>query len=248
MVRKHAGLLVLSADGVIETGIGHCDAALSPCTAPDPELAAQVTARSLERAGRLAEARAAWRIGEPYVGTSSPVLRVRATRTLGLAPAELPPRLLLDDGTVTGPRSGPALRTALAALVLVSPAAVLPVADGAAAAVLLAAPAAAGAGRVAWSARQAARRPPDELEQQGAVVLAVARAVAQAMHEAGLAPVGAERVAVTRAPDGTLALTLTRRGARVADGDVGEDVGDDVVDHFVRAVEGALAPVGERAT
>ena len=89
-MRKHRHHFAPLPDGTIESGVGHCDSALSPYGPPDADLARQVTARSLELAGQRAQARERWRVGEAYEGVETAVLRVRAGRDLG-APAQLVP-------------------------------------------------------------------------------------------------------------------------------------------------------------
>ena len=112
--RKHAFHLALDADGEISSGIGHCDPALGPYTAPDAQLRAEVNARALARPAERAAVRAGWRVGEPYRGEQVAALQVRWERDLGLAasaaPAALlrPGRLLGAEAPAGGSSTGPA--------------------------------------------------------------------------------------------------------------------------------------------
>lgn len=77
--RKHATTFGVTDDGVVERGVGHVHAAFTEIR---PELldgsVAALNEEMLVRAGRRAEARAAWRIGEPYEGTAVRTVECRA--------------------------------------------------------------------------------------------------------------------------------------------------------------------------
>jgi superfamily II DNA or RNA helicase len=84
--RRHEHLHAPCADGVIERGVSHVDAALSPTAAPDAETGATVTADSFARLRALAGQRELWRIGTPYRGVELPAVLVRDAGT-ALVPA-----------------------------------------------------------------------------------------------------------------------------------------------------------------
>ena len=90
LVRKQDGYFAPAADGLIEAGITHCDAALSPFGAPTDEEAQRITAESLARVGARTAARAHWHLGEPYTGVEVAAVRVRSTQPSGTVPAGLP--------------------------------------------------------------------------------------------------------------------------------------------------------------
>jgi hypothetical protein len=153
-----------------------------------------VCARALDRVGQRAAVRAAWAIGQPYVGETVSTVRVRADRPLGSDLAALP--------SVHGSRSAGRLPLGLAGLgaaaggVGLDLAAGLPAGLGAAAGI-----AALGTGvPLLWRAGRL-RAAPDALGQ-------LTRAVADGLHEAGGTSAGAAAVVVTPGPDGWLRCHL----------------------------------------
>lgn len=99
-VRKHEGYFAPSEDGLIESGVTHCDPTLSPYAPPSPDEAAAATARALARCADHASVRDRWGIGEPYVGVEVAMLRVRSNRSLGSSSPDVPERLaaVVADG------------------------------------------------------------------------------------------------------------------------------------------------------
>ncbi|MDT5126368.1 MAG: hypothetical protein QOH54_2012 [Mycobacterium sp.] len=85
LVRKHDAYYAATPQGLIESGVTHCDPALSPYGPPAPTEARDVTARALERVGERTRASIWWRIGEPYEGHDVATIRVRSQRPLGIA-------------------------------------------------------------------------------------------------------------------------------------------------------------------
>jgi superfamily II DNA or RNA helicase len=77
-VRKHLHLYAPADDGEIEAGPSHVHAELSPFAPPPAERLAPLNRAMLERAAATAEARARWRIGEPYRGADLRTLVVRS--------------------------------------------------------------------------------------------------------------------------------------------------------------------------
>lgn len=76
--RKHATIFGVTDDGAIEKGVGHVHAAFTELKPEGIEAsAAALNTDMLNRAGRRAEARAAWRIGEPYHPEPVRTLEVR---------------------------------------------------------------------------------------------------------------------------------------------------------------------------
>lgn len=67
LVRKHDGYYAATPQGLIESGVTHCDPSLSPYGPPVTDTHA-ITARALQRVAERAQARSWWRIGEPYEG------------------------------------------------------------------------------------------------------------------------------------------------------------------------------------
>ena len=102
-VRKHEGHLAAAASGEIISGIGHVDPAFSPYGPPASDLFAASNASMLIRAGRRADTRLEWAIGEPYTDELIHTIRVRASRSA--AAAAIPNDLATDIRTrvIPGP-------------------------------------------------------------------------------------------------------------------------------------------------
>ncbi len=218
-VRKHEHHLVLGRDGLIESGIGHCDEALSPYAAPDAGTRAAVNGRALLRVGERAAVRAGWGIGEPYVGSELSTLRLRTGRPFGL-PGGLVPTRLLDVRTTLGapapaalpPRAGTPARlwplpiaTAVvgSAAVTATGGPVWGAATGLGAGLLTGG---AVAGRRYTRQLRALRRLPADGDTAGVVQLA--RAVADALRATGGTSAASEAVRVVSRPGGWLAVEL----------------------------------------
>jgi superfamily II DNA or RNA helicase len=202
LVRKHEAHFALTVDGQIESGVTHCDPALSPYAPPSREDAVAITARALEQPYLRADAREAWRIGEPAEGVELTTVRVRSARPLGHSTRVLSRAL----GTPPVPgRREPRRRARLFAWHLTEATAVVtgttmaagPAVGAAAAAVAL------GVFGVLVGRRAAAAGPaPGPVEQLAAVV-------ADALHTSGKAAAGADAVRVVPTVDGWLRCELT---------------------------------------
>ncbi|MCV6986755.1 DEAD/DEAH box helicase family protein [Mycobacterium shinjukuense] len=206
LVRKHDGYYAASPQGLIESGVTHCDPSLSPYRPPATDAPA-ITARALQRVAEREQARARWRIGEPYDGIDVVTIRVRSRQPLGIAA----PRIAASALTPPVPgRLSPVrlARGAVAALSLIGAGA------GATAAVAGLGPLAgattagsvltAGAGLLATAAVAESRRlrqAPNALEQLAAVV-------ADALKAAGGAEKGSEALRISSDPDGWIRCEL----------------------------------------
>ncbi|CKO47140.1 Type III restriction enzyme%2C res subunit [Mycobacterium tuberculosis] len=89
LVRKHDGYYAATPQGLIESGVTHCDPSLSPYGPPVTDTHA-ITARALQRVAERAQARSWWRIGEPYEGVDVAPIRVRSRQPLGVAAPRIP--------------------------------------------------------------------------------------------------------------------------------------------------------------
>lgn len=89
LVRKHDGYYAATPQGLIESGVTHCDPSLSPYGPPVTDTHA-ITARALQRVAERAQARSWWRIGEPYEGVDVATIRVRSRQPLGVAAPRIP--------------------------------------------------------------------------------------------------------------------------------------------------------------
>jgi superfamily II DNA or RNA helicase len=203
LVRKHDAYFALGAGGEVESGVTHCDTALSPYAPPDAATSRAVTARALAAPARLAEVRDEWRIGAPFAGVEAASLRVRSGRSLGRSAAWLPGALLAPTTPDEhGPRFAPGYVVIVAAAVLVAALSLLLGPVVALAGVALAVAAGLVATAVGLVRRHRIRTGPDALEQ-------LAAAVADALHTAGGTDRGAEALHVSPAVDGSLRCELT---------------------------------------
>ncbi|MEV0840861.1 DEAD/DEAH box helicase family protein [Actinocatenispora sera] len=203
LVRKHDAYFALGSGGEVESGVTHCDTALSPYVPPDAATAAAVTARALAAPARLARVRGEWRIGAPFAGVEAASLRVRSERPLGRSAPWLPGALLAPTAPAEhGPRIAPAYLVAGAVAVLLAASSLLlgPVAALAGGALAVAAGLAGIA--VGLVRRHRIRTGPDALEQ-------LAAAVADALHTAGGTERGAEALRVSPTVGGALRCELT---------------------------------------
>ena len=80
LVRKHDAYFAATPQGLIESGVTHCDPTLSPYGPPSPSDARDVTVRALQRVAERAQATTWWRIGEPYEGKDVATVRIRSQR------------------------------------------------------------------------------------------------------------------------------------------------------------------------
>ena len=211
LVRKHRHHFAATAEGVVESGVTHCDPTLSPFAPPPADELVRVTARALDLAVRRDDARLRWRIGEPYEGREVATLRLRSERPVGAATGGLP-RTALAPADAPG---APSLRGRTLGPVAAPAGAVAAAVGGALAADQLSIPIAVGGGtgvivaggvvvsRLAISYRTLSRTTANGALDQ------LARATADALLRAGLTSAGATAVAFTPTVDGWLATQLT---------------------------------------
>jgi len=217
-VRKHEAHLAPGQDGVIESGIGHCDPALGPYAAPDPETRAAVNGRALERAGARDAARAAWGVGEGYRGVELARLRLKVDAPLGL-PGRVVPASLVVGRTTLGidapaqlPRAGVPARLwplPVAGAVVTSAATTVLEGPGVGVTVGLGTGLLLGGGLAAQRYRTQLQALADlPVDGQSATLRQLADAVADALHTAGGADAGAGAVRLTVGADGWLSVEL----------------------------------------
>ena len=217
-VRKHQAHLAPGRDGLVESGIGHCDPALGPYAAPDPATRAAVNGRALDRVGARDAARAAWDIGGGYAGLELATLRLKVDAPLGLPGRVVPPSLLVGRTTLGAPGPAPlppagrprrlwplpvGAAVAATAATTVVDGAVLGTVTGTGVGLLLGG---AVAGRRYRAQLSALRGLP--VDGQTASLRQLAVAVADALHGAGGSSVGAAGVRLTSGPGGWVALEL----------------------------------------
>lgn len=206
LVRKHDGYYAATPQGLIESGVTHCDPSLSPYGPPVTDTHA-ITARALQRVAERAQARSWWRIGEPYEGVDVATIRVRSRQPLGVAAPRIPASALTPP--VPGQFSPVRLaRGAVAAVSVVGASTATAVASanlgmlagaGTAGAIV-----AAGVGLVATAAAAESRRldhAPNALEQLAAVV-------ADALYAAGGAQRGSAALRLASDPEGWIRCQL----------------------------------------
>jgi superfamily II DNA or RNA helicase len=205
LVRKHDRYFALTSDGEIESGVTHCDPALSPFTAPSAEAAAAITTRALDQPALRAEARAAWRIGEQAEGVELATVRVRCGRSPGTSARTLPVSAIRPE--LPGAHA-PVRRLAATAAgtgTVAAGVAVAAVAEGAQAGVVSGvAVAALALGALAVGAVRGSTR----LATAPTAVEQLAAAVADALHAASGADRGADAVHVLPTRDGWLRCEL----------------------------------------
>ena len=203
LVRKHTAYFGPTAEGLIESGLGHCDPELSPFGPPSDGMV--ITARALQRAADRDGAHDRWRIGQPYEGIQAATLRIRSERGLGEGRAGLPLTALQPsvDGGKT--HSGRAATVGLGALVLAAvPGATTGLTLGAGAGVGGAAAGglAGGLGLGLVSALQGKR-----LDADDPALERLARAVVEALHATGA--ISGTTIAVAPTADGWTRCELT---------------------------------------
>ena len=238
--RKHARHLAPAAGGEVETGIGHCDAELSPYEPPPAGQQAAVNARALARAADRDAARRAWAPVPGERGLELASVQLRATRSLGLpsgvvAPGVLTPRRVLGTDAEAVPVPA-RLKPARAWPVPFAGAAVATGA-GLADSVPTAVVAGAGVGLL-LTGGAAARRYRQQsaalrdapADIQTASVRQLGSAVADALHACGATPAGAQALRVQGGQGGWLTCTL--------------DVEPLASQVFAGALEELLAPLG----
>jgi superfamily II DNA or RNA helicase len=217
-VRKHEHHLAPGRDGVVESGIGHCDEVLGPYAPPEPGARPAVNGRALTRAADRDAVREAWAVGAGYRGVEVTSLRVRAEQPLGL-PGGVVPAALLEAGTTLGaPAPAPVPRTGRPAQLWPLPAGAAAIgamggtvadgpATGAGVAVVTAALVAAGVGGQRYVTQLRALRETPGAEQT-ATLRQLAATVADALHASGDTSVGAAALRLSGTGNGWLACEL----------------------------------------
>jgi len=233
--------LGLTADGLVEAGVGHLDHELSPDAAPGPATRDAVNGRAQALAADHARTRQGWASQGHGPGTARAVLLVRSGRPLGMPAGVVPPSLLSVTRTLGSPAPAPLPRTprrvrlwplpvaagvATSATGTALASAVVGAGSGLATGVLLGG---AVAGRRWVSQSRALRRSP--ADASSAVLHQLAAAVADALHAAGGAPVGAAAVRCTARGDGEVELRL--------------DTAPEAAARFTDCLEELLLPLGE---
>jgi hypothetical protein len=206
LVRKHDAYYAVTPQGLIESGVRHCDPALSPYGPPDPTDASAIAARALARVAERAQGKSWWRIGEPYEGHDVATIRMRSQRPVGIATPTTTQSALLP--TVPGKRTFGSSRAAFVAGLAglgagasaIATTGVGPVAGAATAAAAVVTGAALLASASATESRRLADAP-NALEQLAAVV-------ADALKAAGGAERGAEALRITPDADGWIRCEL----------------------------------------
>lgn len=217
-VRKHEHHLAPGRDGVIESGIGHCDEVLGPYAPPTAHSRVAVNGRALARAHERDAVRAAWAVGEGYRGVEVATLRVRTEQPLGLSGGVVPATLLQARRTLGEPAPAPLPRAPRPAQLWPLPLASalltggsVGLAEGAPAGATAGAGAgllvAAGVGgqRYARQLRALTTSPADE---QTATLRQMASAVADGLQRSGDCSVGAAGVQVRGVRGGEFACEL----------------------------------------
>ncbi|QUR68563.1 DEAD/DEAH box helicase family protein [Mycobacterium spongiae] len=230
LVRKHDDYFAASPQGLIESGVTHCDPSLSPYRPPVTD-AHTITAQALRRTAERARARAWWRIGEPYEGIDVATIRVRSGGSLGVAAPRIPASALTPPvpGRLNPVRLARSARTGLSAVAagaggVIAYANFGPVAGAATAGGIIAT----GAGIVTAAAVTESRR----LEQAPNALERLAAVVADALHAAGGAERGAEALRIKADPDGWIRCEL-------------DGVPTEQSQRFTAALDELLAPLGE---
>jgi hypothetical protein len=232
--------LGLTDDGLVEAGVGHLDAELSPDAAPGPAIREAVNGRALALAAASERTRRGWAEQGRGAGARA-VLRVRAGRPLGMPAGVVPRSLLSVTRTLGSAAPAPLPRTPrrvrlwpvpVAAGVVTSAtgtaleSALVGAGGGLATGVVLGG---AVAGRRWLTQSRALRLAPADASV--AVLRQLADAVADALHAAGGAPVGAGAVRCAARSNGEVELRL--------------DADPEASALFTACLEELLLPLGE---
>ena len=217
-VRKHDHYFALAATGDIVSGVAHVDPGLSPYGPPAAGRFDELNAAMLQRPAGREAARQLWAIGTPYQDEPVATVTIARRAPLGLSGQAL----RLPDAAHPARPARRAAWAAAAVAVVALAAVALP-----AAAVVVAGLLVLGglAALRATAARVTAAGSDGSLED-------IAAAVADALHEAGLAGRGADAVLVEAQADGTYR-------ARLRDVPAAESA------RFTQALEETLAPLAQ---
>lgn len=244
LVRKHQGFHGVDADGDIVDGVAHIDASFSPFAPPPVASFDALNARMLVAAADRDGIREAWRVGEPYDDVTLASLRVRPS-TAAIAPVDevvtvvpvAPSWRLSDTGLATdAPLPDRRWDPAWALAAATGGVGAASVAGTAAALTVGAVGAVATLARTAVVSRDQTALLTGWVRSQVALTSgvppleAVAAAVADALHAAGLTGVGASALAVDVHPGGEYRFRL-----------VGTEPDAEA---FAVALDEAIGPVG----
>lgn len=189
LVRKHSGWFSVDGQGDVVDGVAHLDDQVTPDAPPARTELAALNARALRRAADPEAVRAAWATVDPAREQPMATLRIRGTRVPAVVAAPAP---TLAPITTVGIPS-----TALAASVM----SLLVLPDFGWLVALIAMV----VGGVAWARQVAEARSSQRAEPS---ITAYAAAVADSLHEAGLSPVGADKVVAQVTLDGETRVHL----------------------------------------
>lgn len=250
LVRKHRGFLGVDDSGEVIDGVAHIDPTFSPYAPPATDTFDAINARMLVRAEGRPRFRDLWQVGTPYAGTLRRAVWIRPQQAgrpiravplaAGLLPPELPPAVVVADGRLDiRPAADDALarvghgRTLLgiaAPLLLALGGVAAVAADQALLAMIMFLGLLVAGGFILRERIRLGRRVLTEAAEQPGIVR-VAHTVADALHGAGLVPVGAGAVQVDVDPGGTYRCWL--EGVDEAESEV-----------FATALDEALRPIG----
>ena len=190
-VRKHDGFYGVDDEGDVVLGVGHVDAAFSPFAPPPVATYDEVNARMLVRSEQRPQLREIWAVGTPYADTLARTVRITSREKPEPMPDRAPVVLHAGEIVVRDGRASPwrphlviavgAVIAVIAFLLNLTPAVVI------------------GLGLVTMLGLQTTvaidrgRVLADDLKRSPSIEQ-VAHAVADAMHDAELSPVGAEKV------------------------------------------------------
>lgn len=213
-VRKHQAYFGVDASGDVVDGVAHVHPSFSPFSPPPADTFGATNAEMLVRAERRADVREAWAVGTPYEDEARPALWLRPRHRTGIprsAPADgavpAPPDLTLGEHGLRWRRRPPIWRVLPAGLLAAGVIGLLVAIAGFGPGPLVVA--VAGASVVAGCLVGVRRR--QELLDALPVapdLVAVAYAVADGLHEAGLTQAGAEAVEWHVDSDGQLRFVL----------------------------------------
>ncbi len=228
-VRKHAGFYGVDAEGDVVSGVAHVDAGLSPYAAPPAGTFDEVNARMLSRSERRDVIREAWQVGTPYVDTVVHTVRILPSTPTETVIVPAPVVLHGDDLRVRDERLHPWRPHFSVAIGLVI--SLLAFALNLTPAVVIGLGLVTMLGIQSFVAVDRGRRLADDLAARPSIEQ-IAYAVADGLHGAGLAPVGADGVRVEIDPLGERRCSL-------------EGVDAAVSAMFASALDEVVSPMGE---
>jgi len=227
-VRKHAGFYGVDAEGDVVNGVAHVDAGLSPYAAPPVDTFDEVNARMLTRSERRDAIREAWQVGTPYVDTVVHTVRILPSTPTPTVIVPAPVVMHGDDLRVRDERLHPWRPHLSVAIGLVI--SLLAFALNLTPAVVIGLGLVTMLGIQSFIAVDRGRRLADDLAAPPSIEQ-IAYAVADALHGAGLAPVGADGVRVEIDPMGERRCSL-------------EGVDAAVSAMFANALDEVVSPMG----